>query len=117
MNELPVTEVIFKHDSRVPVVQLSANPCRFAAQIKNRKHLRLISSFTVVNAKRKLLREHPIETKVQSVNAAERCEPFNILDNASENIISNTLLYLIVEITCGLDVFCRFLQDNDSFYD
>lgn len=117
MNELTVTEVIFKHDSRVPVVKLGANPCRFAAKVENRKHLRFVSCFPVVDAERKLLRKHPMKTKVETMNTAERRQPLEVFDNAPEKVISNPPLDSIIEVTCGFDVFRRFLQDDDSLHD
>ncbi len=58
-----------------------------------------------------------MKTIVQSMNSAECREPFDVFDNALKKVVPNALLYLIVEVTCSLDVFRCFLQDNDSFHD
>lgn len=106
-----------KRDSIVPRMQLRTNPRWLHSQVENGKYLCLIGRFTVVDAKRKPIREHAMEAKMQSVNTTQGFQSFDVFHDSLQKIIPDTQLNAVIEIAGGLNVLRCPLQNDHLLHE
>jgi hypothetical protein len=66
--------------------QFLTNPIWTPAQIQDGKHLRLVPMFSIINAKWKTARQHPVKSEVQRMNAGEMARlPISISSESTQD--------------------------------
>lgn len=94
-------------------MQFLAQPSRIPAEIKDRKDLRGMERFAVINPKWKPSRKHPVESELFWMDSMEEHQALDFGEDCVFKIVPDAKFLEIVKLPPALDVPGYSIEDND----